>query len=338
MIQHWLRGDPVAFQGTLQIWVADGEATGKGNAAAWLQERSSAFEKKNFGIFYTMEQMSATVMAQRLAQGERPDMIILGDAQQADIVSYCTKLTVDVPLLSGLSLWQEDRLCPLYQTGYGLLINEDVLYEQGLNPPAGLEGLDADWVQQVQQALPQAFACDDGDATTTMAVLQSTLPELVQETIAKGESGSFSQWKEGRIAVLPCSMRTAWELEKQSILGKQLPAYTWLPLTGFSGHVQWAGVVEQADTARMDAAAQLLAFYLQKGSQQKLSEIWSIPVRAENGGVPCEANAQVAFWQAAQQTPRRFLAPDADQSAFVALRDQKDVKGMRNWLDASCID
>ena len=51
LIQHWLRGDPVAFQGTLQIWVADGEATGKGNAAAWLQERSSAFEKKNFGIF-----------------------------------------------------------------------------------------------------------------------------------------------------------------------------------------------------------------------------------------------------------------------------------------------
>lgn len=338
LIEHWLRGDPVAFEGTLRIWVADGEATGKGNAAAWLQQRSSAFEKKNFGVFYTMEQMSATVMAQRLAQGERPDIVILGDEQQDGIAPYCTQLTVEVPLLSALSLWQENRLCPLYQTGYGLLINEDALYAEGLNPPAGLDGLDADWVQQVQQALPRAFACDDGDVTSTMAVLQSTLPELVQEAIVTGESGSLSQWKDGHIAVLPCSMRTAWELEKQSILGKQLPAYTWLPLSGFSGHVQWGGVVEQTDTARMDTAAQLLAFYLQKGSQQKLSEIWSVPVRAEDGGVPCEANAQAAFWQAAQQTPRRFLKPEADRQAFVALRDQKDVKGMRNWLDASCID
>ena len=103
----------------------------------------------------------------------------------------------------------------------------------------------------------------------------ATLPDLVQEAIVTSDSGSLSQWKDGRIAVLPCSMRTAWELEKQSILGKPLPAYTWLPLSGFSGHLQWAGVVEQTDTARMDAAARLLAFYLQKGSQQKLSAIWS---------------------------------------------------------------
>ena len=61
-------------------------------------------------------------------------------------------------------------------------------------------------------------------------------------------------------------------------------------------------------------------------------------MREEKDGIACSANAQAAFWQASQQAPRLFLKPEADRQAFTALREQKDVKGMRNWLSASCID
>ena len=337
-MQKWLRGNKLAYTGHLTVWLADVPgASGKGSAQSWVRSCMQAFEKKNFGIFLELECMDMAQMTARIQAGERPD-VVLGDGSDSPLwQEVLTPLYESWPMPVQLDSRLDGRWQPVFQGGYALLINEDALYSAGLSPPAGLSGLDELWIEQLRTQAPQAMARDDGDATSAMAALISPeIPEAARIALQQAPGATIAQFLNGEVAVLPASMQSVWELEKQSILGRQVPAFQSYPLSGFRGHVQYVGVIGPSKEARTQAAAAFVTLLLGKSAQSQLYTLWAAPVAFPKEGLACEQANQAMYWQAILQPGALVLPPGTQTEPFVQMLAQSPLHEVEQWVQDAC--
>lgn len=337
-MQKWLRGNKLAYTGHLRIWLADVPgASGKGSAQSWVRSCMEAFEKKNFGIFLELECMDMEQMTARIQAGERPDVVLGDGSGDALWEAVLTPLYEAWPMPVQLESRLDGRWQPVFQGGYALLVNEDALYSAGLSPPAGLEGLDELWMEQLLAQAPHAVARDDGDVTSAMAALcNQGIPEAARTAIQHAQGATVQQFLKGEVAVLPASMQSVWELEKQSIIGKQVPAFASYPLSGFCGHVQYAGVTGQSKQARTQAAAAFVKLLLGKSAQSQLYTLWAAPTAFPKAGLSCAQANQAMYWQAILQPGALSLPPGSQTDAFVQMLPQSTLHEAVRWVEDAC--
>ena len=323
VVQHWLNGNRLAYEGKIVIWSVDAGADGKHALTSWLKSRAAVFESQHFGVYVTvMQSMTTAEVSQRMQTGECPDLLLCGsDVPQAVLqqaVAFQGPFYIE-PVLPQL---QTGLLTPVFQNGNVMLINEDALYRAGLSPPAGPEGMGSEWVEQTLKSLPNAFGHEDGAAL--MAAVLSSLPDAAQEAFVRGKACGTDAFLQGDAVIYLAHTDALWELYKGELLGKTLPGTIAYPLKGLARRVQYAILMKNANRARQVAAATFLSALLGKQAQTSLSDIYALPVVS---GTTCSRVDLTALWQTADET--KYVCPPTGETAFLA---QVSAKAMLETL------
>ena len=74
-VKSWIGKRRYEYAGELTLWHVTGTGMGMGNGANFLSARTKEFERKNFGIYFTIKVMDEKQLQERLAAGERPDLL-----------------------------------------------------------------------------------------------------------------------------------------------------------------------------------------------------------------------------------------------------------------------
>ena len=312
VLEHWLSGGKLAYEGKIVVWTVDAKVDGKQALMSWLKSRASFFEKNHFGIYPELLAMTMEDVASKLQQGEVPDVLLCGvdvPKQVLDCAAVYEGPFLMKPIMPQL---HGGLLTPVLQSGTVVLINEDALYKAGLNPPAGLAGMEAQWLQGVMEQLPKAVAHEDG--ISLMAAVVSEMPSELQQAFLKSGTATLDAFLKGDIAVYLSYQSALWQLYRQDLLGKTLPGITCYPLSGFAAKIECAALMKNADKHRQQAAAAFVTTLLGKQAQTALSEIYALPTVS---GTSCTRADLSALWLKAEDTA--YLYPGHGVEEFVQM-------------------
>jgi ABC-type glycerol-3-phosphate transport system substrate-binding protein len=76
---EFLRPKPAKYQGVIRVWQVNDWRVGAYSRTNLVQAAARRFEKKNIGIFVEFQNVTPELLALRLAEGERPDVISFPD-------------------------------------------------------------------------------------------------------------------------------------------------------------------------------------------------------------------------------------------------------------------
>lgn len=333
-ISQWIRGKKLAYQGTLQVWYIPGHASGTGDGSKWAKARLDKFEKNNFGIFYEMQILDTQGMQAKLSAGQRPDLVFFG-SEQADVV---------VPLLQQCEqtaklapAWQdktvEQLAWPVFYSGYAILVNEQALYSVGLSPPLDIEDMDQAYLQQVQQALPNAFAYETKQAG--LAAMGAQMNEQTRQAIVQGGSGTRAQFLKEEIAFFACPASTWYTIEGLSNT-QSVPSYQAVPLSNLAVEAQYVGVMKTEDQAKTKACNAAVACLLSQNSQQALEDIGALPVIWTDEPMQAQGSITGALWQHREEKNMRVLDKAESIETFFATLQASGFDDAAQWLRTAC--
>ncbi len=313
VLEHWLFGGKIAYEGDLSVWVVDVRADGKQSLLSWIRGRIAFYEAGHFGIYPKVEgPMTIEEVQLRMRNGAHPDVLLCGVDVPEPILENAVRY--DGPFLMDPILPQrsEGLITPILQSGTLVLLNEDALYRAGLNPPAGLSGMDSQWLQTVLQELPNAAGHEDG--VCLMAAVMSEMPQAMQQAFLKSKRGNLDALLKGELAIYLSQQGSLWQLYKQDLLGKTLPGVIAYPLSGLSPRMQCAVLIKNNDRHRHEAAAALITTLLGKQAQTALADIYALPVVT---GTSCVRADLVSLWQKAEET--EWVYPNTGEAEFLTL-------------------
>lgn len=327
-IKQWIRGETIAYEGYLNIWHVPSKASGTGSGDSYLQGCIEKFQKQNFGVFLRIESMDAQQLANRLAQGERPDMLSFNGGDIAQPQQLFLPLEDVETLLPNLQQAGrvEDELyaCPYMQGGAAILVNDDAFYEAGLTPPAGPEYMDAAWLESLGDARESAFAVDENDTSLALNLLASGAeleqPTLQALTFAPSRPAR-SLFEDGGPMVMLGDISTIFQLESSG--DAYAPAYSVFPLSGYTTRLQFMGICQTDNADKQQAAAHFLSFMLGTKQQDMLSGVWGLPVIPTDQSMPDNAILS-PFWHFDKGGNLYLLdafSTEAEQQ-FAQLREQ----------------
>ena len=136
VLEHWLCGGKISYEGNLAVWVVDVKADGKQALMSWIRGRIAFYESNHFGIYPKAEgPMTIEEVQLRIQNGECPDVLLCGVDVSEPILGHAVRY--DGPFLMDPILPQrsEGLITPILQSGTLVLINEDALYRAGLSLP-----------------------------------------------------------------------------------------------------------------------------------------------------------------------------------------------------------
>jgi hypothetical protein len=331
VIRRWLNAGKLAYEGKLVVYAVDAGADGKGALFAYLNERAAAFERRYFGIYpIVYEPMTMGEVEARIDAGESPDVLLCADDIPGGVLAKAAPFTGSFALPQILPQRLGGRLTPLYQGGVVVLVHEDALYRHGLSPPAGIEGMDDQWVSYVLEGMPSAFAYEDG--RTLMAAVMGEVGDGAQEALRRGSCLDMRAFLKGEAAVYATSQRALWELYRQELLGATLPGVIVYPLGGFVPRVQYAVLMQNADAERQSAAQAFIAMLLGKSAQAALGDIYALPASA---GVSCNRMDLAALWQRAEEA--ELVYAGRGEEAFLQLaQGDAPLESLREFVRTLC--
>lgn len=333
-ISQWIRGKKLAYQGTLQVWYISGHASGTGDGSKWARARLDKFEKNNFGIFYEMQVLDVPSLQARLSAGQRPDLIFFGSEQANDVEPMLQKSEQSAQMVPA---WKDktaaQRAWPVFYSGYAILINEQALYTAGLSPPLDVEDMDRSYLQQVQQALPNAFAYETKQAA--LAVMDAPMNEQTRQAIVQSSPGTRTQFLKEEIAFFACPASTWYTIEGLSNT-QSIPSYQAVPLSNLAVEVQYAGVMQTEDQAKAKACDAAIAYLLTPNSQQALEDIGALPVIQTAEPMQAQGSITGALWQHREEKNMRVLAGSEPVETFFATLEAAGFPDAEQWLDAAC--
>lgn len=330
VLEHWLSGGKLAYEGKIVVWAVDAKVDGKQALMSWLRSRVSFFEKNHFGIYPELASMTMEDVTSRLQKGERPDVLLCGvDAPR--VVLDCAA-AYEGPFLMKPVLPQlyGGLLTPVLQSGTVVLINEDALYRAGLNPPAGLVGMEAQWLKTVSEEIPNALAYEDG--VSLMAAVVSEMPADLQQAFIKSKTGTLEAFLKGDIAVYLTYQNALWQLYRQDLLGKTLPGITAYPLAGFTAKAECVALIKNEDKHRQQAAAAFVTTLLGRQAQSALAEIYALPTVS---GTSCTRADLSALWQKAEETI--YIYPGNGLEEFLLMTTgNASLPDLKNYVQGLC--
>lgn len=333
-ISQWIRGKKLAYQGTLQVWYISGHASGTGDGSKWAKARLDKFEKNHFGIFYEMQGMDAEGMQAQLAAGQRPDLIFFGNEERETVEPLLQQSAQTAQLAPA---WQEKGAAqlawPVFYSGYAILINEQALYAAGLSPPLDIEDIDQEYIQQVQQALPNAFAYETKQAG--MAAMGAQVNAQTKQALVQGDAGTRAQFLQEEIAFFACPASTWYAIEGMSNT-QSIPSYQAVPLANLAVDTQYVGVMQTEDGAKARACDAAVAYLLSQNSQQALEDIGALPVIGTDEPMQAQGSITGALWQHRDEKNLCVLEAAGSAEMFFSTLQADGFDAAWQWLSAAC--
>ncbi len=183
------------YTGTLHLWHIVSFKTGGESGVSYLKNRAAEFEKSNPYVFFTVSAMTAEEAAQRLANGERPDIISfpLGFPVQSLLAELPEPSAQLLPSLSDTAKCQGAILAyPYMMNFYTLTLNQEACFSSGASLPLGTQLPHCEFNYLVYSA-QQGWAEEDAHALS-YSEIYGTSPFLALEHFREeGELDLFSQ-------------------------------------------------------------------------------------------------------------------------------------------------
>ncbi len=286
LIQSYYSETPasVPYKGILKLWNITGWRTGGSSCGSFLKKRIADFEARNASIFIDFVDLTAAEAEAALQKGEAPD-----------IVSYPLGQSVDLPLSH---LPHKDTIFPEvsedaypYMCGaYCLLINADMVEENGLFPPGGW-GVRPDEFLSMS-GLGVCFDSEEGCLSLPAVALheypENEGPKLYQwdeppaQDAATGltvvaYSDGFNCFCSGKAGLLIASQRQLFEVNAKLEEGSA-PAYLAYALSGYTDMAQLISAVWSDDDKKRQACVDFASFLLEPRVQAKLEALGVFPV------------------------------------------------------------
>ncbi|MGI6161887.1 MAG: hypothetical protein ACOYJD_07630 [Christensenellales bacterium] len=255
---QWLGRSVPAYQGAIKVWHVAGWKAGHGAFSTWLSQISRGFERRNFGVYIEIEGMTEDEAAARLQSGET-----------ADVYSFPTGFFKDAAKLAPIEdpgLRPEHKksgeygglyALPYALGGYMLFINEDVLYEKGI---------DVNDETAADLAISASNAGWGGDA--------------VAMYMAARQAGHYTAmgFEATGAYIGPHSM--IFEL----LDADNPPMYSLYPLGAYTDMAQYVAVADGLEEGKREVCSDFAYYLLRPSVQKGLNDLGVIPVMAEGDG------------------------------------------------------
>ena len=274
------------YKGILTLWhITQWRTGGSSSFGSYLKGRIRQFEADYAYAFIELKSITAEEATEALAAGESPDLISYPLGLNPGIT--LAKPTTVNTILSGID---EDAI-PYACGGYCILVNTDLLTEQGAEVP------DSGWGIRPEALLAAAQYGAIFDAETGCCAL----PALALHEYPESDEPSYSTWGEpdppdallslapqslsdgleafleGEVAVLVASQRQLYEAEQAYMKGDG-PAFFAYAIGGYTDMVQLIGITATEDDKKRSACMAFAELLLSGSSQRRLEALGILPV------------------------------------------------------------
>jgi hypothetical protein len=271
------------FEGILRMWHISGWRTGGSSAAAFLENRIQQYEANNPHVFIELTCLTQEKAAEALKEGQTPDLVSF-PCGQAPNLNFAA-----LPGQSLILLGDSKDAWPYMFGGYCILINNDLLSENGVDTPQNW-GIRPDALLEAAR-LGAVFDAEDG---------YSALPALALHAYPEAEGPNMSTWGEpeppdaaltlspasysggldafckSEAAVMIASHRQLFEVSERYTQG-EAPAFTAYAVGGYTDMAQMVGIPAQEDELRQAASESFAAYLISPSSQKKLEALGVLP-------------------------------------------------------------
>ncbi len=289
----WLKGSPPVWQGSLKIWHINTWQTGYGAFSTHLKNVFSGFEKSHYGVFVDVEGLTPEEASAKLQRGELPDILSFGMGYIKEPEGFLQDIDeydgLREPLARSATFKGKTYARPYALGGYLLLINEEIC--SSLDIDMAYDWPDTEWFNETMNRLetvpddeeaekldpdiaPIAFVADE--YRIAQASLAASLGSAVQIKDANTELG-HEDFVKGKAALYVCGAQDIAMMEKDSEKNP-LPAYSALPLAGYTDMVQYVGITAGIEEDKRFVCKEALDYLLEQKNQMMLGDIGAIPV------------------------------------------------------------
>lgn len=271
------------FQGILHMWHISDWRTGGSSAYTFLENRIKQYEAQNPHVFIELASYTPEKAAKALADGQQPDIISYPCGTEPGFA------LASLPHQSFLMQIGEDNAYPYMFGGYCLLVNNDLLSENGVDIYEGW-GIRPDSLLAAAQ-LGAAFDAEEGYSSLPALALHAYPPAPKPNTSTFGEpeppnamlrlkaayTGGLDAFAKGEIAVLIASHRQLFEASERYTQG-ECPSFTAYAIGGYTDMAQLVSIAQQKDDElRQKTCEEFAAYLVSPSSQKKLEALGVFP-------------------------------------------------------------
>jgi ABC-type glycerol-3-phosphate transport system substrate-binding protein len=286
LIQSYYSEAPatVPYKGILTLWNITGWRTGGSSCGSFLKKRIADFEARNASIFIDFIDLTAAEADAALQKGEVPD-----------IVSYPLGLDIDLPLSQlphKYTIFPEinENAYPYMCGAYCLLINADMLEENGLFAPVGW-GVRPDELLSMS-GLGVCFDSEEGCLSLPAVALheypetegpklhtwgEPRAPDAATGLTVVAYSDGLNCFFSGKAGLLIASQRQLFEVNAKLEEG-EAPAYLAYALSNYTDMAQLVSAVWSDDDKKRQACVDFAGFLIEERVQAKLEALGVFPV------------------------------------------------------------
>lgn len=309
----------IVYRGSVHIWHITNGNTGK------IKDREmlSKFEKANFGIFVDTWSMSADQAREKLAAGEKPDVITYEPGFFADPKAQLEPLSsIDVPFADGGKLGGEVYAYPVLYDRYTFLVNEDLLYQWELEPPALM---DIGWLyenisdKEAEGIKPIAYV-DEGAVVHAALALGGALPK-------EPEYADIQAFAKGEVGVLVCSKLKAATTELD------MPGHNLYDFGHFTNQVRYVSVLAGNDDENRLQCSQAVAKLYVEDKGQKAAAAAGYSVKFGSDELPVDEDVRLlSAFDHVPDKERLSAITDEKRAREIIAQFQDAVTTMQNML------
>lgn len=275
-----------SYKGILTMWHIRDWRTGGSSGNAFLKRRITEFESNHPYVFIEVEQMTLQQANEAMQLGNYPD-----------IISYPSTYEISIPLASlppasfnAAFLGDTHKAYPYMCGGYCIIVNSEMLDENGVMPPDGWGIRPESLLDSVQYGL--IFDSEKGySGMPAMALHQ--YPELEGPNISTWGSpevpdaalslpfseneDSLKAFCKSEVCVLLASHRQLFEVTR-AYEQNEAPTFSAFAIGGYTDMVQWVSVPQHEDTLRESLSIAFAEYLVSERVQRKLTALGVIPV------------------------------------------------------------
>lgn len=341
-VKSWIGKRRYEYAGELTLWHVTGTGMGMGNGANFLSARTKEFERKNFGIYFTIKVMDEKQLQERLAVGERPDLLSFPAGALSDPAGVLEELdlsgfSMDRNLKESAEKGGRSYGVPLYFGGAVLVTNDDLIYSKDLMPPSGMP--DAEWIADAQEKGALSLMRIGSD--TELYIAASSLCDEAAEAFLAASAGTLDEFLKGETVMAVMDVKTLYALKQREDTG-HVPGVSSYGMDSMAFTTQYLGIAKDLPDEKWQVAQGLVNHVLGEKAQKRLLDYWSFPAFSGIDDFIPEDLRMASMWE--NQREGKPLCMPAFRKGeiageFARRREAgEELESLREWLRDACND
>lgn len=289
----WLQGSSPRWTGIIHVWHVVSWQVGQGSAASWLEKKASGFEKRNAGVFISVEGMTIEEYNKRLSEGQSPDILSFGPGLISEPENIFEMITIPDKIKSNVkksAYYHSVAYSMPYMMGaYGLYINEELVQSAGIDyldvSAGGIELWD---LNEVLLALKKESK--QGILTLVYGQNQNTLSPISLVYLYTGDRidhsgdlfsgaassaiedpGAYTIFVNGKAGILLGTQKSAFDLTNES--SEMSYSFSATGISAYTDMVQYLGIMKTDNENKKYVEEQFINYMLRDSVQKELSAI-----------------------------------------------------------------